>query len=222
MDCFIYGICLPRDFSRYDTMKLWTILLLVFLSIPGLSYSLNASKFLNALETNNVEYILSKLDVNSNTSAKEIRDFFHTIKETCEKRYDISISLSEIQRDILEICRKNISNTDYLLKVEIFLNQVFHSENMNPHSQSIFLMSSKKYKNSFEDKDIPISILLGCVEIGCGALLWITPFRPIGTFLICDGCRRMFNEVEIVDKARNPNHNMFQKLLTSGTILYKL
>lgn len=219
MDCFIYGICLPRNFSRYDTMKLWVILLSIFLSIPELSYSLNASKFLDALETNNIEHILSKLDVNSNTSSKEILDFFHAIKEICEKRYDISISLFQIQQDILDVCRENISNIDYLFKVEIFLNELFNTENINLHSQSIFLMSEKNY---FEGKDIPVSILLGCVEIGCGALLWITPFRPIGTFLVCDGCRRMFNEVESIEKARNPNHNMFQKLLTSGTILYKL
>lgn len=200
-------------------MKLWVILLTIFLSIPELSYSLNAPKFLDALETNNIEHILSKLDVNPDTSSKEILDFFHTIKEICEKRYDISISLFDIQQDILDVCRENISNTDCLFTIEIFLNELFDPENINLHSQSIFLMSEKNY---FENKNIPVSILLGCVEIGCGALLWITPFRPIGTFLVCDGCRRMFNEVETIEKARNPNHKMFQKLLTSGTILYKL
>lgn len=104
----------------------------------------------------------------------------------------------------------------------MFLTELFNPKNSNPYPQYIFLTSHKKEKNVFEDKDIPVNLLLGCVEIGCGALLWVTPFRVIGNSLIGDGCRRMLNEVEIVEKARNFNHNMFQKLPTSGIIFYKL
>lgn len=222
MDCFIYGICLSSNFSWYDTMKIQFILLIIFLVVPNLSYSLNASKFFNALETNNIEHILSKIDVNSNISPKEISAFFQDIKEICEIRYGISIPLLQIQQDILEVCKQNISNSEDLFKIEMFLTELFDPENINSQPQHIFFTSHKNQKNVFEDKDIPVNVILGCVEIGCGALLWVTPFRIIGNILIGDGCRRMLNEVETVEKARNPHHNMFQKLLTSGTILYKV
>lgn len=190
--------------------------------VPISIYSLNASKFFNALETNNIEHVLSKIDVNSDISPKEISDFFQDIKKICEIRYGVSISLLQVQQDILELCKQNISNAEDLFKIELFLAELFDPENINSYPQYIFLTSHKKQKNVFEDKEIPVNVILGCVEIGCGALLWVTPFRIIGNILIGDGCRRMFNEVETVEKARNPHHNMFQKLLTSGTILYKL
>lgn len=114
MDCFIYGICLSSNFSWYDTMKIQIILLIICLLVPTLSYSLNASKFFNELESNNIEYVLNKIDGSSNISLKEISKFFQDSKEICEIRYGISISLLQIQQDILEVCKQNISNPEDL------------------------------------------------------------------------------------------------------------
>lgn len=205
-----------KYFPRHDTMKIYIIL---FLLIPILAYSLDASKFFDTLETNNIEYILNEIDLSSNTSPKEILEFFQEIQEICEMRYNTSISLSELKQNIFYMCKKNILNLEYLSSIETFFDEVFSSKEETLYAHCI---SNKKQGNIFENKDIPVSVLIGCVEIGCGSLLWITPFRTIGSFLICDGCRRMFNEVESVEKTRNSNYNRFQKLSISDTIFYKL
>lgn len=213
----IYSICMSKYFPRYDTMKIYIILFSLFLLIPILSYSLDASKFFDTLETNNIECILNEIDLNSSTSPKEILEFFQEIQEICEMRYNTSISLSQLKQNIFYICKKNILNLEYLSSIETFFNEVFSSK-----EETLYAHRISKQGNIFENKDIPVSVLIGCVEIGCGSLLWITPFRTIGSFLICDGCCRMFNEVESVEKAGNSNHNRFQKLSISDTIFYKL
>lgn len=203
-------------------MKIASIVVIIYLLIPVSSYSLNASKFFNALETNNIKQILSNIDVNSTLSIKEISKFFEDSKEICEVRYGISISLFQIQQDILEICKENMSNVQDFFKIERFIAEVFDPKNTHSNSEYIFLASAKKKEIFFEEKIIPLNIIFGCIEIGCGVLLWLTPFKSIGNILIGDGCRRMLNEIEIIGKTRNYHHNMFQKLANSGTILYKL
>lgn len=219
MVCPIYSICMSKYFPRYDTMKIHIILFSLFLLIPILLYSLDASTFFDTLETNNIECILNEIDLNSNTSPKEILEFFQEIQEICEMRYNTSISLAQLKQNIFYICKKNILNLEYLSSIETFFNEVFSSKEETLYA---YCISNKRQGKIFENKDIAVSVLIGCVEIGCGSLLWITPFRTIGSFLICDGCRRMFNEVESVEKARNSNHNRFQKLSISDTIFYKL
>ncbi|MGL4348918.1 MAG: hypothetical protein ACRCSV_05665 [Chlamydiales bacterium] len=203
-------------------MKIASIVVIIYLLIPVSSYSLNASKFFNALETNNIGKILRKIDINSTVSIKEISKFFEDSKEICEVRYGVSISLFQVQQDILEICKQNMSNVEDFFTIERFIAEVFDPKNTHSNSQYISLASARKKKFFFEEKNIPIHIIFGCIEIGCGILLWLTPFKSIGNILISDGCRRMLNEVEIIGKTRNYHHNMFQKLANSGTILYKL
>lgn len=192
------------------------------LLVPISGYTLNAFKFFYALETNNLDQVFSNIDVNSALSIKELSEFLQDIKEICEVRYGVSTSLVQLQQDMLEICKQNIVNPEEFSKVEQFLDELFDPENIRLDPICLFLASNKKKKFFFENRNIPINIILGCIEIGCGILLWITPFRTIGNILIGDGCRRMLNEVEIIDKGRNYSHNMFQKLINSGTILYKI
>ncbi len=47
------------------------------------------------------------------------------------------------------------------------------------------------------------SLILGLIEIGCGALLWVTPFKQVGSGLMVDGVRRIFNELELLDRANS-------------------
>ena len=119
--------------------------------------------------------------MSSNTSPKEILEFFQEIQEICEMRYNTSISLSELKQNIFYMCKKNILNLEYLSSIETFFDEVFSSKEETLYAHCI---SNKKQGNIFENKDIPVSVLIGCVEIGCGSLLWITPFRTIGSFLI--------------------------------------
>lgn len=203
-------------------MKVVITVIIMCLLVPIAGYSLNAFKFFYALETNNLEQVFSNIDVNSALSIKELSEFLQDIKEICEVRYGVSISLVQLQQDILELCKQNIVNSEDFCMIEQFLDELFDPENIRLDPICLFLASSKKQKFFFENRNIPINIILGCIEIGCGILLWITPFRTIGNILIGDGCRRMLNEVEIIDKTRNYSHNMFQKLMNSGTILYKI
>lgn len=198
------------------------IVLLFFLVIPISGYSLDASMFFNALESHDIECVLKALEINSSTTPKQVLHFLETIKETCEDNYNVSISLFQLQQDILDICKNTILDLDYLYQVEIFLNELFYPDTINIFSQFILLISDKNQPSVFQDKNIPIGVILGCIEIGCGAVLWVTPFRAIGNILIGDGCRRMLNEVETIEKVRNSNHIWFQKPRNSGTIFYKL
>lgn len=187
--------------------------------MPISVYSLNASKFFTALESRNMDQVFKNIDVRSVVSIKEISKFFQDMKEICEVRYGVSISLVQLQQDIIEICKQSIVNPVNFDKIECFLEELFSPENINLDSLCLFLASNKKQKSFFEDKNISMNIILGCIEIGCGLLLWITPFRTIGNILLTDGCRRMLNEVEIIRKTGDYSHNMFQKLVSSGTIL---
>lgn len=202
-------------------MRAWSVLLF-FLVIPISAYSLDASMFFTGLETHDIECVLNALEINSSTTPKQVLHFLETIKETCEDNYNVSISLFQLQQDILDICKNTILDLDYLYQVERFINELFYPDTINIFSQFILLISDKTQQSAFQDKDIPIGVIVGCIEIGCGALLWVTPFRAIGNILIGDGCRRMLNEVETIEKVRNSSHNWFQKPQHSGTIFYKL
>lgn len=202
-------------------MKVWVITLF-FLAIPISGYSLDASLFFDALETQDIESVLNTLEISSNTTPQEVLHFLEKIKEICEDNYNVSISLSQLQQDILDICKNTISDLNCLYQVEIFLNELFYPDTINIFSQFILLISDKNHEGIFQNRDIPIGVVLGCIEIGCGALLWVTPFRAIGNILIGDGCRRMLNEVETIEKVRNSDWNWFQKPPNSGTICYKL
>lgn len=203
-------------------MRVAITVIIMCLLVPISGYSLSAFKFFYALETNNLEQVFSNIDVNSALSIKELSEFLQDIKEICEVRYGASISLAQLHQDILELCKQNVVNAEKFCKIEQFLDKLFAPENIRLDPICLFLRSNKKQKFFFENRNISINIILGCIEIGCGILLWITPFRTIANILISDGCRRMLNEVEIIDKARNYSHNMFQKLVDSGTILYKV
>lgn len=204
-------------------MRVAITIIIMCLLMPISGYALNAFKFFYALETNNLEKVFSNIDVNSALSIKELSEFLQDIKEICEVRYGVSISLVQLQQDILELCKENIVNPEEFCKIEQFLDELFNPKNIRLNPICLLLASTKKKKFFFENRNIPMNIILGCIEIGCGILLWITPFRTIANILIGDGCRRMLNEVEpIVYKDRNYSHNMFQKLINSGTILYKI
>lgn len=203
-------------------MRVIFTIIALYLLVPIGGYALNAFKFFHALETNNLEQVFKNIQVNSTLSIKEISEFLQDIKEICEVRYGVSISLEQLQQDMFELCKQNIGNAEDFSKIEQFLDELFDPVNIRLHPGCLFLAFTKKQKKIFENNTIPLHIIIGCIEIGCGILLWITPFRTIGNILISDGCRRLLNEVEIIDKARNYSHNMFQKLVNSGTILYKI
>lgn len=51
--------------------------------------------------------------------------------------------------------------------------------------------------------EVPSGIVIGLVEVGCGVLLLLTPFKKVGSGLIVDGSRRIFNDLESIDKSRH-------------------
>ena len=55
------------------------------------------------------------------------------------------------------------------------------------------------------EDELPGSIIIGIIELGCGALLWLTPFKSVGSGLLVAGARRIFNELEAKDKAIRSN-----------------
>lgn len=129
-------------------MKAWSVLLF-FLVISNFGYSLDASMFFNALETHDIECVLNALQINSSTTPKQVLRFLETIKERCEYNYNVSISLFQLQQDILDICKNTISDLDYLYQVEIFLNELFYPDTINIFSQFILLISDKSQRSAF-------------------------------------------------------------------------
>jgi hypothetical protein len=91
--------------------------------------------------------------------------------------------VSEVLNDIID----NIDNDNYLKK--------------QSHHFSV-LHKNKRYKKEQIKKEVPPALIIGGLEAACGALLWITPFRPIGSFMIGDAMRRILNEVQEVSKER--------------------
>lgn len=185
-------------------MRAWVAVFL--LGIPITGYSLDATTFFKALKTQDIECVLNTIEINSSTTPQQVLHFLESIKEICEVNYNISISLFQLEQDILDICKNTISDLDCLYQVEIFLNELVYPDTINIFSQFILLICDTGQGNIFQNKDIPIGVILGCVEIGCGALLWATPFRTIGNILIGDGYRRMLNEVEVRAKIQNSTY----------------
>ncbi len=76
--------------------------------------------------------------------------------------------------------------------------------NLLSESYSLFLahdtalLSELNFIN--DNEDIPAGLVFGLIEIGCGALLWLTPFKHVGSGLMVDGTRRIFNQLELKDR----------------------
>lgn len=69
----------------------------------------------------------------------------------------------------------------------------------NEENSSVILTKSSLKKPTSEI-EVPNCLVFGGAELICGALLWLTPFKPLSVVLISDGMRRIGNAVEEKDR----------------------
>lgn len=90
------------------------------------------------------------------------------------------------------------------------LNKKNHKSKSSKKSSSSSFAASSLFGETNVDKELPSTMYLGGVEVFAGALVFIiglafTPAYAIGSALMVDGTRRVFNGLEELDRQRQSN-----------------
>ena len=131
--------------------------------------------------------------------------------------------LPDAQRLLKVICRTfpEFNNLSTLELKELVLSTLRNSE-LSIHIESTSSLLDNYFSHfaanaiplteaDFSNNDeLPTGIILGLIEIGCGALLLLTPFKKIGSGLVVDGSRRIFNDLDAIDKSRHSPSKVFE------------
>ena len=121
--------------------------------------------------------------------------------------------MTTMKHDVIAYVSYKITNPELLAEVEhcmhILIDDLIVSEqeylvplSVKTHGLSwdslISECKNKHKKNNQNDLacEIPGGVVIGAVETACGALLWLTPLRHVGTGLMVDGVRRMLDAAD--------------------------
>ncbi len=205
-------------------------IILIFVCVAHEFYvnanELNPSEIIQLVEDKNIQELIHVFDVQKSLSIKESKRFLKDIIAIIGHRYsmlqmpsvnklkdmvmiiireyDISLSLS-LQSEI-EWCFSLLTD-DFMLYRQQNVN-LFHTIYNQPlplEYRLIKCKSSKKDDKIESNQEIPDGIVIGLVETMCGAILWVTPFRNIGTGMMVDGIRRILNSAEETSKTTKTN-----------------
>lgn len=181
----------------------WIILIFLYTVIlfsrPGIAALLDPIEILYFAERNDSEALCQSFDNNEMLSIRDAQQFLLETFYVIQSHYPSDISFDELGYTAFEIIKNCAASRPYLKEMEPLLIAVIDQLILNENKSHIVLTKSP-LKRPTSEIEIPASVIFGTTEIICGALLWLTPFRPLSIPLIGDGLRRMGNAVEEKDK----------------------
>ncbi|NGX59269.1 MAG: hypothetical protein KR126chlam3_00417 [Chlamydiae bacterium] len=185
------------------------ILLLAFL-IPICLFSeeINSDSILDFAESGNERLIGQLFDNTSKLSVSRGNVFLNQLANHIREKFGSEFEFDTLRAALWEIidCEEAPQQQKFLVKrffSEIF-NESFQSQMNVKKSKgfhlsrhlSMFSTGIRVHPLYWIKSEVPDGVIIGAVETLAGALLWLTPFRAVGTGMMVDGVRRMLNAVE--------------------------
>lgn len=189
--------------ARMAPVKYLLLFLLLFASSKGFAEILTPAKLIELAESGNTSQIQQLLDSSSELSIFQAQKFIADFITTIEKEYGFHINLEELKNNIFEMIENEFYTDEQKSQIKSCFSMLLNNSSLaSKNSESCYYLSKqkkhshKKKKENVQKEDISGGVIIGAVETLAGAILWITPFRVIGTGMMIDGVRRMLNSVE--------------------------
>lgn len=192
------------------------ILLFSFL-IPIYLFSgeINSESILDFAESGNERHIGQLFDSTSKLSIPNGNIFLNQLAKHIQEKFGSEFELDTLRAALWEIidCEEAPQQQKILVKRFFFgiFNESFQSQmsvknfkgfHLSRHL-SMFSIGIRVHPLYWIKSEVPDGVIIGAVETLAGALLWLTPFRAVGTGMMVDGVRRMLNAVE--EEPTQPN-----------------
>lgn len=154
-------------------------------------FGFNTTELCQALESGNLETINNTLKQSELLSKDELQEIASKMIVYFSEKYDL-----------------DLSNDELFLNNLVIYNDLF---NLNINQTKPFLpVYDYRYGRAVAcaghlptENEIPGRVVLGGIEVFSGILVWILPVpgaTQLGVFLIGDGLRRTFDELEIIEQ----------------------
>lgn len=180
----------------------WVAIILytsMLFSIPGSAALLDPSEVVYLAEINDDKTLCESFDNNENISIEDAQEFLVETFAFIQSQYPSDISLYELKSKIIEMIKNHATDKNSFEKLEPVLCATIDRLIPNEKIFSMILIKSP-LKQPTSEIEVPGCLIFGGTEIICGALLWLTPFKPLSLVLITDGFRRIGNAVDEKDR----------------------
>jgi len=182
--------------------------LLLLLTLPFILFSgnLDSEKVLDLAMSGNEKEISKIFNSASALSIPQGNSFLNNLALRVRENFGSELechSFKEVLWDIID-SQEATEHQKFVVKkfFSQLLNDSFHAERSAPEKftflKSLNMMAAgATIPFPFWMKaEVADGIIIGAVETLAGALLFLTPFRAVGTGLMVDGVRRMLNAVD--------------------------
>lgn len=190
-------------------MKLFlflTTLLTVFLSAE----KYDAQKILKFSESGDDKNIQKIFESTPSLKIAEGNSFLNQLSGEIHKKFGSGFNFDDLQESLWNIIDSEKASESKKLLVKDFFSNIFEQSFCET---SVETPRRFYLPNHFEQlalgirihpfiwanwtkAEVPSGVVIGAVETLAGALLWVTPFRTVGTGMMIDGVRRMLNAVD--------------------------
>lgn len=170
-----------------------------FLPIPIAATLLDPSEVLYFAEINDYKALCHSFDNDQTSCIEDAREFLAETFAVIQSHYPSDISLYALKTKIVEVIKEQTTNKNSFEKLKPILMVTIDRLVPNEENFCVILIKSP-LKNPTSEIEVPSCLVFGGAELICGALLWLTPFKPLSVVLISDGMRRIGNAVEEKDR----------------------
>jgi len=170
------------------------------------SNEIDSEKVLSFAESGQEKGITEIFSGATELSISEGNSFLTELAKRVQKDFGSKLELSTLGELLWEIIDDQEAEEYQKTAVKKFFSQALNEsyEQEAPSSEKhtflkqLSMFSTGVYPAPFllVPIEVPSELVIGAVETLGGALLWLTPFRAVGTGMMVDGVRRMLNAVQ--------------------------
>jgi hypothetical protein len=170
------------------------------------SSELDSGKVLSFAESGQENGITEMFSGAAELSISEGNSFLSELAKRVQKNFGSKLELSSLGELLWDVIDDQEAAEYQKTAVKKFfsqaLNESYEQEEPSSEKQTflkqLMMFSTGVYPASFlvVPIEVPSELIIGAVETFGGALLWLTPFRAVGTGMMVDGVRRMLNAVQ--------------------------
>lgn len=172
------------------------------------SNDFDSENILNLAEAGDGNQIEKIFENNSNLSIRQGNSFLNKLAAEIHSNFGIGTEFDTLKQELWSIIDSQETGENQRLIVKKFFSGIF-DESFNDKKKEVstkpfnlaqslgmFTLGARIHPIFWFRTEITNGLIIGAVETLAGALLWLTPFRSVGTGMMVDGVRRMLNAVE--------------------------
>lgn len=185
------------------------LILFMLISIPMALFSkcFDSEETLRIIASGDETQIEKNFKSTTQLAVSEANIFLNKLTKRIEKNFKTDIEYHSLRDTLWEIIDiQAASEYQKATAKNIFLNILDNSFQAQDYKSSkkfkipnrleALAMGTKVHPLTWLRGEVPSDVIIGAVETLAGALLWVTPFRSIGTGMMVDGVRRMLNGIQ--------------------------